>query len=357
MREGDLVKLDILLAGDKVDALSMVVHRDKAYYAGPSGIAERLRKQIRASSSRWRSRRRSGRRSSPASPSSRCAKTSSPSATAATSPASASSSSGRRRKEEAHEAGGPHRGSQGGLPRRARAVGRGQRQEVIVLVHAGICDASMWDDFDLPGAERREVRGFGNTPLPESGEGLGRRRSRGSPERRPGRARRGLVRRPGLPRGRGPAAELVVSSSCWPRVPDHEWSDEIVLFAERGGPAPRGGRSQRRGRPERPLLGAVGGGPSARFPGNGSGAARLRDPGRRAGDDAGRDAPALARAAGGDRRACAGLSWALTSLPTPLLSRRHTSSTSPPARRAESSALSSRRKFPKCISTSPTIGS
>jgi GTP-binding protein LepA len=45
MREGDLVKLDILLAGDKVDALSMVVHRDKAYYAG-RGIAERLRKQI-----------------------------------------------------------------------------------------------------------------------------------------------------------------------------------------------------------------------------------------------------------------------------------------------------------------------
>jgi GTP-binding protein LepA len=34
-----------LLAGDKVDALSMVVHRDKAYYAG-RGIAERLRKQI-----------------------------------------------------------------------------------------------------------------------------------------------------------------------------------------------------------------------------------------------------------------------------------------------------------------------
>src|SRR5215213_6970768 len=45
MREGDLVKLDILLAGDKVDALSMVVHRDKAYPAGRV-IAERLRKQI-----------------------------------------------------------------------------------------------------------------------------------------------------------------------------------------------------------------------------------------------------------------------------------------------------------------------
>jgi GTP-binding protein LepA len=45
MREGDLVKLDILLAGDKVDALSMIVHRDKAYAAGRQ-LTERLRKQI-----------------------------------------------------------------------------------------------------------------------------------------------------------------------------------------------------------------------------------------------------------------------------------------------------------------------
>jgi GTP-binding protein LepA len=45
MREGDLVKLDIMLAGDQVDALSMVVHRDKAYYAGRA-MAERLREQI-----------------------------------------------------------------------------------------------------------------------------------------------------------------------------------------------------------------------------------------------------------------------------------------------------------------------
>jgi GTP-binding protein LepA len=45
MREGDLVKLDILLSGDKVDALSMVVHREKAYPAGRV-LTERLRKQI-----------------------------------------------------------------------------------------------------------------------------------------------------------------------------------------------------------------------------------------------------------------------------------------------------------------------
>ena len=45
MRESDLVKLDIMLAGDTVDALSMIVHRDKAYEAGRT-LTERLRKQI-----------------------------------------------------------------------------------------------------------------------------------------------------------------------------------------------------------------------------------------------------------------------------------------------------------------------
>jgi GTP-binding protein LepA len=45
LRPSDLVKLDILLAGDTVDALSMVVHRDKAYGAGRA-LTERLQKQI-----------------------------------------------------------------------------------------------------------------------------------------------------------------------------------------------------------------------------------------------------------------------------------------------------------------------
>ena len=44
-RPSDLVKLDILLAGDQVDALSMVVHKDKAYGAGRA-LTERLREQI-----------------------------------------------------------------------------------------------------------------------------------------------------------------------------------------------------------------------------------------------------------------------------------------------------------------------
>jgi GTP-binding protein LepA len=45
LRPSNLVKLDVLLAGDVVDALSMVVHRDKAYDFGKL-LTEKLRKKI-----------------------------------------------------------------------------------------------------------------------------------------------------------------------------------------------------------------------------------------------------------------------------------------------------------------------
>ncbi len=44
-RPSDLVRLDVLLAGDQVDALSMVVHREKAYEIGRT-LTEKLRKRI-----------------------------------------------------------------------------------------------------------------------------------------------------------------------------------------------------------------------------------------------------------------------------------------------------------------------
>jgi GTP-binding protein LepA len=44
-RRSDLVRLDILINGEKVDALSLIVHRDQAYFKGRD-VAERLRKLI-----------------------------------------------------------------------------------------------------------------------------------------------------------------------------------------------------------------------------------------------------------------------------------------------------------------------
>ena len=44
-RAADLVKLDVLLAGDRVDALSVIVHRDEAYRVGKA-LVERLQRTI-----------------------------------------------------------------------------------------------------------------------------------------------------------------------------------------------------------------------------------------------------------------------------------------------------------------------
>jgi GTP-binding protein LepA len=44
-REGNLVKLDVLIAGDSVDALSLIIHRDSAYARGRA-LVDRLREEI-----------------------------------------------------------------------------------------------------------------------------------------------------------------------------------------------------------------------------------------------------------------------------------------------------------------------
>ena len=44
-RPGALVKLDVLIASEPVDALSLIVHRDKAYHQG-KGMVERLKEEI-----------------------------------------------------------------------------------------------------------------------------------------------------------------------------------------------------------------------------------------------------------------------------------------------------------------------
>lgn len=44
-REGNLIKLDILIAGERIDALSTIVHRDQAFYTG-SSLVKKLKDMI-----------------------------------------------------------------------------------------------------------------------------------------------------------------------------------------------------------------------------------------------------------------------------------------------------------------------
>lgn len=121
-RESDLVKLDFLLNGDPVDALSMIVFRDNAYGKGRR-ICEKLRTTSPAPCSRSRSRLPLAARSSPARPSRPCARTFWPSATAATSPARRSCSKSRRKAKRrcaSSAASPPQRGLHGRAEARQR---------------------------------------------------------------------------------------------------------------------------------------------------------------------------------------------------------------------------------------------
>jgi 3-oxoadipate enol-lactonase len=104
---------------------------------------------------------------------------------------------------------------------------------VIVLVHSGICDARMWDGFDLPGAVRHELSGFGDTPMPATGEFSWADELAATltqPAALVGASWGGKVSlevastRPEL------VSALVLLDAP---LPDHDWSEEIEGYAER----------------------------------------------------------------------------------------------------------------------------
>jgi pimeloyl-ACP methyl ester carboxylesterase len=89
----------------------------------------------------------------------------------------------------------------------------------------------MWDGFDLPGAIRHELRGFGHTPLPPAGEfshADDLAAALQGPSALVGASYGGwvclqvAVARPEL------VSELVLLGAP---LPDHEWSEEVERFA------------------------------------------------------------------------------------------------------------------------------
>jgi GTP-binding protein LepA len=99
-QESDLVKLDILLNEEPVDALSVIVHREKSVYRGRQ-LVEKLRSLIPGNCSQFRFRPPSAIRSSPAKRSAHCARTCWRNVTAATSPANASCWKNKRKGKNA----------------------------------------------------------------------------------------------------------------------------------------------------------------------------------------------------------------------------------------------------------------
>ena len=95
-----LVKMDVLVNGSPVEALSLIVHRSKAEGRGRH-LLRRLKDQIDKHLFEIPSRPPSAARSSPEKPSSPSARTSPPNATAATSAASASFSKSRKKAKTA----------------------------------------------------------------------------------------------------------------------------------------------------------------------------------------------------------------------------------------------------------------
>jgi 3-oxoadipate enol-lactonase len=103
---------------------------------------------------------------------------------------------------------------------------------VIVLVHSGVCDNRMWDGFEVPGAIRHELRGFGQTPLPPAGEFSHADdliAALDGPASLVGASYGGwvclqvAVARPEL------VSELVLLAAP---LPDHDWSQEIIDYSE-----------------------------------------------------------------------------------------------------------------------------